>query len=1600
MPGQGLHVALVFDIREGDDLMKSSRQKALQQVVALSMMMTAFSWNSVEALPEGGTVRSGDADISKQDQTLVIDQHTQTVALDWNTFDIAKGETVRFNQQASDIALNRIIGNKASEIYGNLQADGTVLLLNPHGVLFGQGAQVDVGNLVASTAQVDDSFMTGFGGSVEAISLKLGEASDGKIINAGDIRAQGGLVALHASVVENTGSIASEGGKIALSAAKNLNISIDLAKKLNFETTGELATAHVLNTGSIQANGGHVLMTAKSAGDMLSEVVNNEGIIEAKTASINDKGEILLDGGEHGTVNVGGTLDASGLAEGQSGGIVRIVGENTSVKANAKLIASGDKDGGLVETSGDVLDVSTKADIEAQGRTGKAGEWLLDPIDIIISNEAPVGYTALSDTAGTFVSQSTTNEEKHSYINSDSISLLLSKGTNVTIQAIDGHTTSATLYDLGTSNITVNAPITKYKIGDSSNDATLTLEAQRNVSINKPITSTDGKLNVNLHADHDGDAKGMVILNADINTNGGNFTSGTGKNINEGTVGTYVGHADGEDENIDRQIITNGGNANLYGDVALGLNQGDLRIDTRNTAGTGGAIKITGNVDSANTYKLFINNTDSGTKVRNNPEMKSIAKYYYDEHLKDIVFMDFDAFADLAQTDEHYAKLYQEVAERCFNQYGGYQNRVEPTTPAERKEVLKAYFNEHVSLGTVGDAKDFDALTSAEYEKLAKHILTTWAFNKTNNRESILNRWEAAKEAAKEGTAGGAAIGDKYLATITTAVEDWVVSSLMAGREYELLIGGRTDYVGYKVTAGRVFRWETGPEGLANNGAGTVFFTATGAGNGYTAENMYQGWSHDVTNPSNKFNEPNNDGKYEQPYVAVGWRCDTSWADVDNQKNNVKGFIQETNSEHSGLNLQGGTGNVTIGGNIGKSATLQELTINTAGKVEIGGGTNLASGGTFTGQVFTDNGVDITGGAGGITVGDRITSAASGVTLTSQGDITTNGITASDKVALLTTENGKTVTMNGNIQTSATAVDAVIIDAKDGTFINNSVEAKGIETGTGGSWKIYSNAPADNTFGTNLNSGTYALWNRGSESYGYTAVQADDASAVGRYIFRHQPVVTFTANDQEKIYGNEAQSQATWTVTSDSMNYSAAFDESTVVNETSVAGNASSAGFAATATRTDGQYSAADSNMAIYDINMGSDSPAFQQTKAYDHGYNPVPAYTFGKINVNRRDLTVALELSTTYGSTDYTQMILADNLVNGDSISQVSYTLDDSYAALIGASAVTAPVGEYANAVLATLLLFEDTNDAANYNVTYNNAKLTITPKEVLLDLTGSGTSLDKENIQVQGASYASQLVNGDTLDSAPAVAYDIGGQLSGNTYGIDLLVNGNKVTDGTTVDNYRFKYTGVYTLEPISPPEETPTGTLEPISPTEGTPTDTSEPIGSTEGTPAGTLERPQFAALSLTPRAGEGSYQLVTDTKTTSVQQVLGLTTAKLPFVKKVGGSLISYGTYKLSVDPERVTLEAADTSIPVPENGRHDQYREYTRTITTERGGAEFKLSYDGSVFALHPADKQAEMMLKAGDAVHNVDIVSKALHIAFSEMGLGLEDLDAVYVCFD
>ncbi|SHK43186.1 hypothetical protein SAMN05216582_10437, partial [Selenomonas ruminantium] len=163
---------------------------------------------------------------------------------------------------------------------------------------------------------------------------------------------------------------------------------------------------------------------------------------------------------------------------------------------------------------------------------------------------------------------------------------------------------------------------------------------------------------------------------------------------------------------------------------------------------------------------------------------------------------------------------------------------------------------------------------------------------------------------------------------------------------------------------------------------------------------------------------------------------------------------------------------------------------------------------------------------------------------------------------------------------------------------------------------------------------------------------------------------------------------------------------------------------------------------------------------------------------------------------------------------------------------------------------------------------------------------------------------------------------------------------------------------------------------------------------------VERPQIDYLKNESRGGQGSYSLENRPDEGSVQKVLGLTVAKIPFGKKVNGQIYDYGTYQVTVEPQQVSLMPADKDIPVPKEIMPNQYREYTKPLFTKNGAAAFRLIYDGLTFAIHPVDESALRLLEAGDKARNVDVASQALHTAFKEMGLELEDIDAVYICFD
>ena len=1322
------------------------RRKTWQrQAAAITAAMMAMSVGGIAyAMPQGEVIRSGKGEITRQDKDMTVNQDSKRLAIDWSGFDIANDERVNFRQPDKDsVALNRVVGDAASVIDGALSGNGRVYVINPNGVLFGKTASVDVGSLVASTAKVSDRDMTNFAGA-DGITMAIPEDSSAKVINAGTIRAEGGLVVLHAAEVENSGTIVNPEGTTALAAAKNLSLSADTAGKINFTVDGALAKAKALNSGMLKADGGYLVMTARSAGDVMSTVVNNTGTMEAKTLRQNEKGEILLDGGDNGIVELNGTLDVSGMEAGQSAGSIKAIGAETHVEDGAKLHAIGAVDGGLIETSGDYLEIGDNVDIDAAGKTGKAGEWLLDPLEVVISDSQPSGSSSVTngDTDGSYNSSNdasgTASRNKTTWVNSNTVNRLLNNGTAVSVQATDANKVAS---------ITLDSAIKK----TSGKGTSLTLEAQRNVTVNKEITSTSGALNVNLHSDTDGDGLGAVLINADIKTNGGTFTSGSGKTIESGSVGTYFGN---QGEAGDRNVTTNGGAINLYGDVAIGLNGGTLTLDTKNkTTGASGAVKVTGTVDSGNSYKRVASGLEG---------WEDFIKSYYDE-----VMSDEDKYTAPTHTLRRGAKKSpaSEYSPRYVLNSDGIVSKITSGS---------GYFLWDFQVtGNTVTLSSYDELSASQKSNLSNYLA----------RQSIT--WDGAKAMAQGATKGTNNTGDTYLATITTALENSLASP---PEEYQLIVGGRgsgsKDHpIDRQYPDG--YYWVTGPEGMANNGKGTKFAENDGS----AVNNYYVKWNYSYSQDTGATErEPNNSG----PIVSIGFGTASNWDDVEGGAGTIRGFVQEKNLEHSGLVINAGDSVVDIAGNIGNSVALKNVKID-AGDVAIGSSEH------YTGIVHSDEGVSITGKD--VTVGDRITADTKGVDIQATGNIHVDGITAHENINLTTTGENGVIELDseyndGSLNTNSQDNDAVVIDVqgKNGSFQNLTSAESAITTGTGGNWKVYSYSPDADEFGTNLNSGTNAQW--GATSTSYSASQNDG----NKYIFQVQPTVYVTANDMTKVYGEEltnddvtTTAKATFTGQDNKEHnvneYTNAFNEGDVADYYNGSGTFTSKGWAKTATRKGGDKAPASEpdNKAIYNIKAASESYNLTD-KGEASGYKDATTKNGGTVEILRRQINVNGSGSQTYGNATINDWTLTaaltgdqegatgEAIVNNDKLDESTDNLSiksgSSYA-MSQDGHTTAHFNEnpYTDAVNMENVGFEN-GAGVNYEIVKAQGDLTVNKANLTVNVgnaeTVYGTPFDTSKYDyAYSTEKGKSLVNGDTkellLKDLGTIGYDNEAALDG---------------------------------------------------------------------------------------------------------------------------------------------------------------------------------------------------------------------------------------------
>ncbi|WP_426086115.1 YDG domain-containing protein [Janthinobacterium sp. PSPC1-1] len=302
--------------------------------------------------PAGGTVVAGQATINGAPGATVIRQGSQNAVINWANFNINKGESVQFVQPNSNaVALNRVLGSDGTTILGNLSANGKVFIVNPNGVLFGQGASVNTAGLVASTLDISNSdFMSG--------KYQFSGNGTGKVLNQGSISAPGGYVALLGANVSNEGTIQARLGSVALAAGRAITLDVAGDGLLNVAVNAGAVGALVNNGGMIRADGGSVVLTAQAAGDLLKTVVNSTGVIEAHTIDTRGGTIKLLGDMQTGTVNAGGTLDASAPTGGK---------------------------GGFIDTSAAHVKIDDALKVTTASSHGLTGTWLIDPTDYTIA---------------------------------------------------------------------------------------------------------------------------------------------------------------------------------------------------------------------------------------------------------------------------------------------------------------------------------------------------------------------------------------------------------------------------------------------------------------------------------------------------------------------------------------------------------------------------------------------------------------------------------------------------------------------------------------------------------------------------------------------------------------------------------------------------------------------------------------------------------------------------------------------------------------------------------------------------------------------------------------------------------------------------------------------------------------------------------------------------------------------------------------------------------------------------------------------------------------------------------------------------------------
>jgi len=394
------------------------------------LLLSAFT---ALANPTGGQVVSGAATINNlAPGSLLINQSSNSAIINWQDFSIASGELTRFQvPNSASATLNRVLGGNVSTIYGTLQSNGQLYLVNPNGIIVGASGKIDTAGFVASTLNFSDSQFNAQG------DLNFSGSSNASIINQGSINSSMGDVYLIATQVNNSGTITAPQGNVGLAAGSQvlLQKAGDQHLFVQAGNTAKTQATGITNTGAIRsaaaelraAGGNAYALAINNSGNIAATGINtingqvyltadggditNSGKISAKNANGNG-GTVVLNSHSvkavtKGTTLNSGTIAATGTAAGATGGTVELLGDRVGVTGNGSVNVSGQAGGGTALVGGDSRGANLAVPDADQTYVGPDAQIIADALltgnggkIVLWGNETTQAYGRLSACGG------------------------------------------------------------------------------------------------------------------------------------------------------------------------------------------------------------------------------------------------------------------------------------------------------------------------------------------------------------------------------------------------------------------------------------------------------------------------------------------------------------------------------------------------------------------------------------------------------------------------------------------------------------------------------------------------------------------------------------------------------------------------------------------------------------------------------------------------------------------------------------------------------------------------------------------------------------------------------------------------------------------------------------------------------------------------------------------------------------------------------------------------------------------------------------------------------------------------------------------------